>query len=431
MMQQNLNRFSILLVISLPIIFEVFRKYIFYSSIWIVILDIFFMIIFFRTMVRFSPPKILLIWITFITIFIMHGLAFTIIEARSPYPILFGLRTAFYPILGFLVASSIVCDKKLISNVIKVTLTLILLLSVFGMFQVIIDHTPWDGATHWINYVPLEIEYGSSLGFGGSPFDSGNYKLIPGINIYRPHSVFLHTGKFGQVVFGLSMILLLLARDLNSKKRALLFIIIIYCNLITSQRSALYPILFFMMFYVFLFSENKIKLVSYSLLFGLFITILESQKIGFMVVKILSIIPEIPSRLELFYAASGLVDNGLLGDGWGLYATGARAFGGLAFEEVYGGEGGWIIIAGELGIPIAVILFLLVLLLGALIFTRSLFKTGDPYLAFWSGFIILLLPIWAATHNIYGSYLMMLYSTIPIGLYFNKSFNLKIKDKLF
>ena len=432
MMLQNLNRLSVIFVLSLPIIFEVFRKYIFFSSIWLIVLDLIFLVIFVSTLMNFKPPTILNIWLFVIAIFVLHGLAFSIIDMREPYPILFGLRLAFYPIFGFLVASSLTFDKDLTGKLIKVTLILLLLISVFGMLQIIIDQSPWERPTHWINYVPTELNYACcSFGFGGSPFDSAEYKLIPGFNIYRPHSIFLHTGKFGQTVFGLSVILLMLARDLTPKNRGILMIIIILCNLITSQRSALYPLISFMLLYTYLFSENKMKIFIIAFITGLSLSILKFEKISFLVFKFFSIIPEIPSRLELFYAANGLIDNNLLGDGWGLYATGAQAFGGLSFPDVYGGEGGWIIIAGELGIPIAVILCLLALSLGALIFLRSILKTGDSYLAFWASFTILLLPLWAATHNIFGSYIMMFYSFIAVGLYFNKSFNLKIKDKLF
>ena len=151
---------------------------------------------------------------------------------------------------------------------------------------------------------------------------------------------------------------------------------------------------------------------------------------------VFSALPEIPHRFwgsefSVFKSAGAILDNGLLGDGWGYYATGAREFGGGWYSDYYGGEGGWIIMAAEVGIPIVLILFILNVLIGILVFFKSLLKNNDRYLCFWVGFIILLLPVWAGTHNIFGSYIMMLYSAIPIGLYYNKSYNLKIQDKLF
>ena len=74
---------------------------------------------------------------------------------------------------------------------------------------------------------------------------------------------------------------------------------------------------------------------------------------------------------------------------------------------------------------------MLISIIGTIVFLRSISENNDRYLCFWVGFIILLIPVWAGTHNIFGSYIMMLYTLIPIGLYFNKSFNLKLQDNLF
>ena len=285
------------------------------------------------------------------------------------------------------------------------------------------------------------------MGFGG--YEGKVNDLFPGINLYRPHSIFLHTGKFGQVIWGLSALLLVLARDITPTKRAILMTVILLCNAISSQRAALYPLVLFMFIYMYAFSNIKLRISIFLIFTSFIVIILDSQAIYLIIQRFFSAIPEIPVRLqEVFIAAlmgygdvaefisleatrTPLLDNGLLGDGWGYYATGAEAFGGGNYSDYYGGEGGWIIMAAEVGIPITLVLFLLTILIGILIFLRFLFENNDRYLCFWAGFIILLLPVWAGTHNIFGSYIMMLYSAIPIGLYFNKSFNLKIQDNLF
>ncbi len=72
-MQLSLNRFSIIMVLALPIIIEVMRKYVFYSSIWLIILDVIFFLIFIRTLVKFNPPTIFNYWLIVLFIFSMHG----------------------------------------------------------------------------------------------------------------------------------------------------------------------------------------------------------------------------------------------------------------------------------------------------------------------------------------------------------------------
>ena len=426
-MPYSLNRLSITLILILPIIAELFRKYVLYSSGWLLVLDLILVLIFIRTLSKFKPPAIFNYWLFFVIIFTMHGLAFSIIELSEPYSVIFRLRTVFYPMVGFLVASSVNFDKDFAAKLMSVALTLLLLITILGLLQVIIDQSPWEGPIHWINYYPSELNYGCpqacSMGYGGSTFDQAG-----GFTIYRPHSIFLHTGKFGQVVFGLGAIVLLLAKDLSPKNKIILIFIIIACNFVSSQRAALYSILFFALLYFYLFSNNRKNLTIGLLIISFFIIILDAQAIIFIIKRIFSIIPELPSRLELFYAASGLLDNGLLGDGWGRYSPHS---GGEAFTEVYGGEGAWILVAAELGIPITVIIAIFNLLIGILIFFRCFSKSHDKYLSFWTSFVILVLFLWACTHNIFGSYLMMLYVFIPIGLYFNKSFNLKIRDNIF
>ena len=429
-MQLNLNRFSIILVLVLPIVAEVFRKYIIYSNVWLIFLDVILLIIFVRTLVKYKPPTIFNLWMLVLLIFSIHGLIHSLINDRSPLSLLLGLRTAFYPLVGFLIASSINFDKNFSNQLIKVVLLLAILIAGFGAAQIYIDPHPWNGNIHWINYVPSEIEYGRSLGFGG--FDQKVNDQFPMINLYRPHSIFLHTGKFGQVIWGLSAILLVLARYLTPSKRAILMILIILLNIITFQRAALYPLVLFMFIYFFAFSNHKLKLTFVLALMSLIILLLDSEVIYTILQRFFSALPEIPERLEsVLFSAGALLDNGLLGDGWGYYATGAEILGGGKYSDHFGGEGGWIIIAAEIGIPIALILFMLICIIGMLVFFRSFSETNDRYLCFWSGFIILLIPVWAGTHNIFGSYIMMLYTSIPIGLYFNKSFNLKLQDNLF
>ena len=433
-MPYSLNRLTIFLILILPIIGELFRKYVLYSNVWLIVVDLILVLIFIRTLSKFKPPAIFNYWVFFVTIFTIHGLAFSIIELREPYSIIFGLRTAFYPMVGFLVASSVNFDKDFTAKLMRVTLTLLLLISIFGLLQVSLDSRPWEAPIHWINYYPSELNYGCpqacSMGYGGSPFDNAGAKYF-GVTLYRPHSIFLHTGKFGQVVFALGAIVLLLAKDLSPKNKGIIIFIIIACNFVTSQRAALYSLLFFAILYIYLFSNNRKNLTIGLLIISFFIIILDAKAIIFIVVRIFSIIPELPSRLELFYQANGLLDNGLLGDGWGFFAPGSQFFGGGSFQLVYGGEGAWIIVAGELGIPISITLAISNLIFGILIFFRSFSKSHDNYLSFWTSFVILVLFLWACTHNIFGSYLMMLYALIPIGLYFNKSFNLKIKDNIF
>ena len=429
-MSFNLNRFSIILVIVLPIVAELFRKYIFYSNVWLIILDVILLIIFVRTLFKYKPPIIFNLWLLVLLIFTIHGVIFSLINDRQPFSLLFGLRTSFYPLVGFLIASSINFDKDISNQLIKIVLLLAILIAGFGAAQIIIDPIPWGGEVHWINYVPSEIEYGRSLGFGG--FDQKVNDAFPMINLYRPHSIFLHTGKFGQVIWGLSALLLVLARDLTPNKRAILMILIILLNIITFQRAALYPLILFMFIYFYAFSNHKLKLTFALALMSLIIFLSDSEVIYTVLQRFFSALPEIPERLEAVLFSSGaLLDNGLIGDGWGYYATGASILGGGNYSDHFGGEGGWIIMAAELGIPIAFSLFMLIIVIGTIVFLRSISEKNDRYLCFWAGFIILLIPVWAGTHNIFGSYIMMLYTSIPIGLYFNKSFNLKLQDNLF
>ena len=113
------NRNSILIVLLTPIIVELLRKYILFSNFWFVLLDFVLVIIFLRTLINFKPPSIFNYWVIILSVFIIHGLVSSILYFNNPLTLLFGIRTAFYPLVGFVVAASIDFNKPFVNRFIN------------------------------------------------------------------------------------------------------------------------------------------------------------------------------------------------------------------------------------------------------------------------------------------------------------------------
>ena len=83
-----------------------------------------------------------------------------------------------------------------------------------------------------------------------------------------------------------------------------------------------------MFIYFYAFSNHKLKLTFALALMSLAIFLSDSEVIYTVLQRFFSALPEIPERLEsVLFSSGALLDNGLIGDGWGYYATGATILG--------------------------------------------------------------------------------------------------------
>jgi hypothetical protein len=127
------NHNALVVLLTLPIVIELLRKYVLFSNTWFIVLDVSLFVIFIRTLLNFKPHQIFRCWVFVLAILLLHGLIFSIIEHDAPLSVLSGLRLAFYPLVAFVVVSSVDFNDHFRKKIIKLSLFLLIAISAFGL----------------------------------------------------------------------------------------------------------------------------------------------------------------------------------------------------------------------------------------------------------------------------------------------------------
>ncbi len=282
------------------------------------------------------------------------------------------------------------------------------------------------GREHWLNALPDTLGGDGREGIGDYTVGEVSVYLI-----FRPVSIFLHTGKLGSVVFVLATFRLFYAfsKGLASAQLMRSVILDIMLILVTGQRAAIIGYFIALIICLVLYTKTPLKVLSY--IFAIFSVcyILLNSYIDVDNTNI--------GMLFLMRAASGLSDISTRGTdnliapanyvwdayaltpaGAGAFSLGAESFGGKPLYDVVPNgtaENSWLRLLAEEGFVglIGNILFwggLFIYIIFSYVTREKLYIDGKQnikLILLGAAYIIGILLLWANTHDILGNSTVM------------------------
>ncbi len=330
-----------------------------------------------------------------------------------------GLRATFLPLVYMLVSarylSAVENGYERIFSCVNVW---IMIIGIMAVTQIVL------GKNHPINAV-----WGTSaLGVGDfATTDKG--VLIPGM--FRPTSIFTHTGKFGQVIFTLVLFKWCYLLFSGVKRSAWPYALMLFdlaVILVSGQRAALMFLVLSMGIVVLCTRQHgagvwKVLVLSLLIIGGLSGAWVAKPDMAMAVYeRFASVINAIPIRLEgnLWLPIQTVIEDHLMsGEGLGYFTFGARSFGGtLVYEGIKMeglGESSLIRLSGEVGLLVAmtIILAYLTVVARAWYFYRE--HRGSPAAsgALCFGIWVVCLMLWSNTADVFANSIV---TTLGFGL---------------
>ncbi len=406
----------LLFLLNMPLLEEVIRKYLIYSDLVFLGADILVLATAVALGVRGKlnlknlPPTFLVLGVMFIVLTsINHAISGNHIGIYG-----IGIRATFLPLVYMLIAARYVSSVEGAYDRIFFCVNVwILVIGIMALAQVVL------GKNHPIN----EVWGSTALGVGDFATREKGL-LLPGL--FRPTSVFTHTGKFGQVIY--TLVLFKWSHILLSQgKRSYLPYVLLPFDLavifVSGQRAALmFLVIGMLMFAVMYIRQNGVSLKKLLvppviILIGLAgAWVVSPVMAGAIYDRFESVISAIPVRLEGNFwlpIRTMLEDYLFSGEGLGSFTFGSRLFGGTpVFETIKMqglGESSLIRLCGEVGVVATIVIVIAYLSL----VTRGLrvFETlkGSPIASaslFFSIWVICLL-FWSNTADVFGNSVVM------------------------
>ena len=409
------GRSWILFIMNLPLLAEVVRKYvhqgdsIFFGMATIVLLS--FIVLLFIPKTRLLKSLPIGIWVTILA-FYSWAFANEVVASNSLIVFFIGLGTMFLPVTYMLVSSIYFQQGEgaIYRVFLCVNCWLALILAV-ALLQIYLGHDH-----------PITT-YG--LGSTGIGDYSVGERTVEGL--FRPTSIFTHTGKFGQALF--CLVLFKWCYLVATKKPTKWFWKISICLdvlaiLVSGQRAAflfLFVSTGLLLLYwasreggstiAYLFGYSLIGIVAIAIVF-LEPSLISNSTLNLVIDRALSGFYDIPNRLEgnFILPFSTVVDKYLLfGEGLGRFTLGAKNFGGVLVYETVDmpglGENSWIRMIAEVGV-IGTTLYLMILFQILRLALRSVVSRRHQetevvalFFALWLGSIML----WANTADVFGN----------------------------
>lgn len=406
----------LLFVLNYPLVSELLRKYLFYSEIPLLVGDILVLsslMIWFRGINRsVSLPKEFYVSALFL---LLWGLV-TISVHGNVIVGAVGVRAVFVPYVYLLVSAYFVSrynnGARALLNSAGLWIALITAVAVAQLYL---------GIDHPINQLPAALE---ATGIGDYTVLSDGLSVD---YIFRPVSIFLHTGKFGQILFTLVLFKwVVLYSYPQARTRVLVWSIPVdvICVIISGQRGAMLFLTVSMVF-VFLLERPRVRhRAGWSLLIpGLLISV--------GAVALYSFVPEELTELASRRYLSAFSDSlrrveqnllepmvaitkqyGIVGEGLGYFTLGARNFGGALLYEFIPGvgiaENSWLRLIAEIGL-IGAMLFgtTLVFLIGKAARSRKVVSGGITYqtraAAIFAICWLVSISAWGITHDVFSN----------------------------
>jgi hypothetical protein len=263
---------------------------------------------------------------------------------------------------------------------------------------------------------PINQIEGVPRGGRGNPYGGLDW-------LFRPTSIFMHTGRFGQFTFFLALIFVLpiLSRRPHSLGEWSLATISLFAVLISGQRAAFVLLILAILGVIFLQKRGRLAFRAGGLLAAIFglAAAANARVLEAVVDRVVSGFLGGFERVAEQGAGwcTGFMTYPLLGEGLGFFSLGGERFGGEIYYSYMGrfgggGENSWLSIQGEVGI-LGVAAFAVGLLLIVSRALRAYICTGGVNGKNWEWHIAaavfpLALSLWALTHHVFSNYLHMI-----------------------
>lgn len=389
---------------------EAIRRFFIYSNYIYFAADavLFGVVIFISRLASFNIDRRLLLLFYF---YILIGIVSLLASQGHPGLILVGMRPILLSFFAYVVGYNIyrycVNAEKLASLVFGVWLIIIATIAVIQIAA---------GVSSPINQLPDGV--GSE--FGGR----GDYSSKIGSLswLFRPTSIFMHTGRLGQYSFFLGLFFCLqVALKKNSLRNISLALGSIFLILISGQRAA-FVFLCLSMVLALIFSgtgKGVFKFLLLSLILCIVVLFMSSELRDIVVSRFISGFTESLARVEeqgrVWYI--GFSKYVFVGQGLGFFSFGSRPFGGDTYYEYMSrfgggglGENSWLTIEGETGL-LGLLLYVIALALIIKTSYRRAVRTKqleDRGVHLASMLFTLCMCGWAFTHVVFGNYLQMI-----------------------
>lgn len=394
--------FIVLFALQMPLLTELARRLINPSASWLIISDVFMIL----TLVLAAYSIKAKHWRTQVVILLVllcFAALSVLVNGLPPEFLYLGTRPFVMGFVSVMLAHYIVESGRGVKHLIWMALFWSTLITVYACTQLVL------GIDHPINFLPEGVD-SPAHGIGG--YSELGAEMF---GIFRPTSIFFHTGKFGQAAFFMALVPALFLLSQSRVQPLLLRSLTVLgfvAVLVSGQRAA------------FLFL--MIALAVYALRAGRIASTIRAVGVGLAILVIVGwfVGAELVAAIGERYA--GLVsdnvyrlkenssmwldvldDSGILGQGVGLYSFGAASFG---VHRDFVTEHSWIRLLAEWGVLgfLIVSFFLLSVLLPCIMRSRYGQKdSSTDVLRFASISIALSLAAWSFTHDILGNTLTM------------------------
>ena len=412
-------RGAFLCTLSAHLVAEAIRRFVVYSNVLYLIADI-AVLLSALVVLGLTKPRVPVEFIVLLALYVFWG-AFCLAVSGEPLILLvFGVRPLLLALCAYVVARGFFGAGPSSGRTMAWgVLAWSIVVSLVGVLQI----TSGLGAE--INRLPIEAGP-EALGYGDYTVD--NLGLI---GIFRPTSIFMHTGRFGQFAFIASLVLVTSAL-LNHERlwRAVTFVAVaLFMVLLSGQRAAL---LFLALSVVaLLLALRNLRLFGKLLLVLVAIAplaLLATPDLLTVVwLRFSSVLASVDDRItqNLHGALEAFEQFGMFGKGLGFFSFGSGPYGGAVYYEymfnadryVGFGENAWLRIQGETGtlglLSCAGLVYWL-----ARTSLRRFFLERNPEMRafhFMAGAIGISLAAWAFTADVFANYLILMQWFIILG----------------
>lgn len=378
--RSELEKLWLLALVNLPLLQEVTRKYLIHSDFVYLAADVLVLIttaiLLFRGRVSLSSiPSVF--WL-FASVFIVLGLYSSIAAGRHMGTFFVGLRASLLPIFYMIVASRYYRLSESAGETIFRWATLwVFVAATVAALQLVL------GKSHSINLV-----WGESLGIGDYGGEGGQ-ALVDGL--FRPTSIFTHTGKFGQAIFCLILFRWCYLAFSETRRNPLIYLTIVVdlvALFASGQRAAVLFLGISLLLMFLLYAKRYgFGIVRFAGMVGFTVAVVAG--LGFanlryaaaILDRFSSTIGAVPVRLtgNFVYPMQTMIDEYLFaGEGLGFFTFGSSPFGGtlvyryITMEGL--GESSFVRLCGEVGVVAAV--FLVVAYGSLIVRAWSRFRSG-------------------------------------------------------
>ncbi len=347
------------MVLNLPLLSEVIRKYWLRYDVVFLVADsmaaVTFLILMVRGKIRYHLP---VMFYALSLLFLLWVFIQQAISGGSAVFFLLGVRAAFFPLVYLFISAYYISQfKEAVRLLFYVATGWVLAACAVGVLQIFL------GPHHPINAV------WGVLGKGIGNYDGvKNGPIVKGL--FRPTSIFTHTGKFGQTAFLLVLFRWTVLAFAGLKFRPWAYVLVLADLLtisVSGQRGAfLFLSTSVLVMAYFLARAGRAAFLKWLFAVATFGVVVAAVVVflptygGALLSRFESVIHEIPHRLEgnLFNSAEFTFQNfPFFGKGLGYFTLGAQGFGGEVVMEALGvGESSFNRITCEVGVFGAMIL---------------------------------------------------------------------------